>query len=82
MAEIPPIFGGPSLFGPLLPADPSFEGIFRWLDRNAPNPRDTVYVVGASRPQAQSPGAGAALAPIAVVAALGIGLALLLKRRA
>ena len=81
MAEIPPIFGGPSLFGPLLPKDPSFESVFRWLDRNAPNPRDTVYVIGAARTPTESAGAGA-VAPIALLALTG-GLALfLLKKRA
>ena len=64
---VPPIFEGPRLVGPL--PDLSFEGLFRWLSKNAPT--DTVYVIGGPSVDGGEPG-GSPLTTIATLAGLGV----------
>ena len=65
---VPPIFGGPALFGPL--PDPSLEGLFRWLSEHAPT--DTIYVIGGPAVDGDALPGSLPLTTIATLAGLGV----------
>ena len=65
---MPPIFGGPALFGPL--PDPSLEGLFRWLNARAPT--DTIYVIGGPAVDGGAQPGSLPLTTIATIAGLGV----------